>query len=365
MVKVVNPGLHQGKPFAEVRSAAFRLDSGKVISQHASIRIKVDTGYISHPSVIFNYNITNKKMLLTKGTEGLMRMPFSDNYHGVEIDVEQVIWDQNKPYIHFDMISNDKAAYVETNTFFKKFLFEKQQGALNHNPLEKMFYYVKNNGRAFNLNTYASAHNTEKKFLTQQMMDLADDGFIYYFPENDSIYVRDKLYSWNSNSLGGRDYDVLRFGSIIGSKSNITYNFNGHDLVMEGVRKFTFSDSQNVITIPKDQVLTIKKDKNLQFAGLIRAGRIDFYSKDFNFNYSNFQINNTTIDSMVIYYPDVNTNSLRKVESVLSNTYGRLLIDKSNNKSGLKDHPEYPIFIAEKGSEINYDRTSTHWNYLL
>ncbi|MCC6818229.1 MAG: hypothetical protein IT245_05015, partial [Bacteroidia bacterium] len=189
---------------------------------------------------------------------------------------------------------------------------------------------------------------------------LADDGFIYYFPENDSIYVRDKLYMWNSNAYGGRDYDVLRFGSVIAGKPNITYYFNSHDLVMQGVRKFTFSDSQNVVSIPHDQVLTIKKNKNLQFSGLIRAGRIDFFSKDFNFNYTNFQIDNTTIDSMVIYYPDVNTNSLRKVESVLSNTYGRILIDKPNNKSGLKDHPEYPIFIAEKGSEINYDRAATH-----
>ncbi len=352
--------LYKGKPFAEIKSKAFRLDSGKVISQHASVKIKVDTGFITHPSVIFNYNINTKKMLLNKGTEGLMRMPFSDNYHGVEIDVEQVIWDQKEPYIHFDMVSNDKAAFVETNTFFKKFLFEKVQGALNHNPLEKIFYYAKNNGRSFNLNAYASAINTEKKFLTQQIMDLADDGFLYYFPENDSIYIKDKLYSWNSNSLGGRDYDVLRFQSIIAGLPNITYNINGHDLVMQGVRRFTFSDSQNVLTVPKDQVLTIRKDKNLQFAGLIRAGRIDFYSKDFNFNYTNFQINNTTIDSMVIYYPDVNTNSLRKVESVLSNSYGRILIDKSNNKSGLKDFPEYPIFIAERGSEINYDRAATH-----
>lgn len=352
--------LYKGKPFVEVKSSAFRLDSGKVMSQHASIKIQVDTGFITHPNVIFNYNITKKKMILTKGEDGLMRMPFSDNYHGVEIDVEQVIWEQDKPYIHFDMISNDKAAYVETNTFFKKFLFEKQQGALNHNPLEKMFYYVKNNGRSFNLNAYAQSINTTKEFLKQQMMDMADDGFIYYFPENDSIYVRDKLYSWNSNSLGGRDYDVLRFGSVIAGMPNITYNFNGHDLVMQGVRRFTFSDSQNVLSIPKDQVLTIKKNKNLQFSGLIRAGRIDFYSKDFNFNYANFQINNTTIDSMVIFYPDENTNTLRKVESVLSNTYGRILIDKPNNKSGLKDHPEYPIFIAEKGSEINYDRAATH-----
>lgn len=353
--------LYQGKPFVEVSSAAFRLDSAKVMSQHASIRIKVDTGFITHPNVIFNYNIQKKKMILTKGVEGMMRMPFSDNYHGVEIDVEQVIWDQTQPYIDFDMRSSDRAAYVETNSFFKKFLFEKQQGALNQNPLDKMFYYCRQNGiRAFNLNDYAAAINSKKEYLTQLVMDMADDGFLYYYPDNDSIYVRDKLYNWNSNNTGGKDYDVLRFASVISAKPNITYNFNTHDLKMEGVRKFTFSDSQNVLTIPKDQLLIIKKNKNLHFSGLIRAGRIDFYSQDFNFNYSGFQINNTTIDSMVIYYPDVNTNSLRKVESVLSNTYGRILIDKSNNKSGLKDHPEYPIFIAERGSEINYDRAGTH-----
>lgn len=352
--------LFKGKPFVEVSSKAFRLDSNKVMSQHAAVKIKVDTGYITHPNIIFNYNIQSKKMILTKGTEGLMRMPFSDNYHGVEIDVEQVIWDQAKPEIDFDMISNDKAAYVETNSFFKQFLFEKQQGALSINPLEKMFNYVKRNGRSFNLNAYAASINTTKQYLTQQVMDLADDGFIYYFPENDSIYVRDKLFMWNSNAYGGRDYDVLRFASVIAAKPNITYYFNSNDLIMQGVRKFTFSDSQNVISMPKDQVLSIKKNKNLQFSGLIRAGRIDFYSKDFNFNYTNFQLDNTTIDSMVIYYPDVNTNSLRKVESVLSNTYGRILIDKPDNKSGLKEYPEYPIFIAEKGSEINYDRAATH-----
>ncbi len=358
--------LYKGKPMVEVKSLAFRLDSGKVMSQHASIRIKVDTGFITHPNIIFTYNITQKKMFLNKGVDGLMRMPFSDNYHGVEIDVEQVIWDQSQPYIDFDMISNDKAAYVETNTFFKKFLFEKQQGALNQNPLEKMFNWWKDpvrnptRTRTFHIETYAAGINSKTEYLQQQMMDMADDGFIYYNRVTDSIYIRDKLYNWVSNNTGGKDYDVLRFGSIIAGKPNITYNMLTHDLKMEGVRRFTFSDSQNVVTIPKDQLLTIKKNKALQFAGMIRAGRIDFYSKDFNFNYAGFQINNTTIDSMVIYYPDVNTGTLRKVESVLSNTYGRILIDSSNNKSGLKNYPHYPIFIAERGSEINYDRAGTH-----
>jgi hypothetical protein len=358
--------LYKGKPFVEVISDAFRLDSGKVMSQAASVRIKADTGFIYHPKVIFNYNIEKKKMTLNKGTNGLMRMPFADNYHGVEIDVEQVLWDQDKPYIDFDMISNDKTAYVETNTFFKKFLYESWQGALASNPIEKMFYYCRTNmngkklSRAFTIQDYATSIGSTKEYLEQQIIDMSDGGFLFYNRLNDSIYVRDKLYNWISNNGGGKDYDIIRFSSVIGGKPNLTFNLNSFDLKMEGVRKFTFSDSQNVVSMPKDQLVIIKKDKNLHFAGQMRAGRIDFYSKDFNFDYSQFMIQNTTMDSMVIFYPDLNSNALRKVQSVLSNTYGRILIDKPNNKSGLKNYAEYPIFIAERGSEINYDRAATH-----
>lgn len=353
--------LYKGKPFVEVISDAFRLDSGKVIGMESSVKIKVDTGYIYHPKISFNYNITKKKMVLTRGVNGLMRMPLTDNYHGIEIDVEQVIWDQSQPYMDFDMISNEKTAYIETNTFFKKFLFESWQGALAMNPLEKMFQYCRTNRiRKFTIQDYANNFGTTKENLTQQLMDLADGGFLFYNRQNDSIYVRDKLYNWISNNSGAKDYDIIRLSSVISAKPNITYMFNTSELKMEGVRKFTFSDSQNVVSIPKEQLVIIKKDKNMHFSGMVRAGRIDFFSKDFNFDYALFQINNTTIDSMVIYYPDLNTNALRKVESVLSNTYGRILIDKPNNKSGLKNHPEYPIFIAERGSEINYDRAATH-----
>lgn len=353
--------LFNNKPLVEVSSESFRLDSGQVKSRAASIRIKTDTGYIYHPKVLFNYDITKKKMIVFKGTEGLMRMPFTDNYHGVEIDVEQVIWDQKSPYIDFDMISNERAAYVETNTFFKKLLFEGWQGALSQNPLDKLYWFCKDRKtRRFTIQDYANHLGKDKKFIEQQIMDLADGGFIYYNKLNDSIYARDKMYYWQSNNTGGRDYDIIRFSSIIGARANISLNLNSHELKMEGVRKFTFSDSQNVIAAPKDQTVIINKNKGLHFAGMIRAGRIDFHSKDFNFDWNSFQIKNTTMDSMVIYYPDLNTNALKKVESVLSNTYGRILIDKPNNKSGLKNYAEYPIFIAERGSEINYDRSSTH-----
>src|SRR5690606_18608135 len=166
-------------------------------------------------------------------------------------------------------------------------------------------------------------------------------------------------FMWNSSAYGGSDYDVIRFNSVIAAKPNITYSVKTGDLVMQGVRRFTFSDSQNVVVIPTNQVISIKKDKNVTFGGMIRAGRIDFYAQNYNFNWQEFRMDNTTIDSMVIYYPDENTKSLRKVRSVLSNTYSRILIDKPNSESGLKDYPEYSIVIAERGSEINDDRALT------
>ncbi len=353
--------LHKGKPFVEIKSDAFRLDSGKVVSQQASIKIKADTGYISHPRCIVTYNIAKQKLQINKGTIGLMLMPFSDNYHGVEIDVDQVLWDQNKDFVDFDNIANDKAAKIETNTFFKKLAFEQIQGALGMNPLDKIFNYCKTQKvKTFNINDYAASYGQEKANLQQQFMDLSDAGFMFYDTKTDSVYIKDRLYNWVSNNLGGKDYDVIRLSSVIAAKPNVTYSIGTNELKIEGVRKFNYSDSQNVIAVPTNQLVIFKKNKNMHYAGLTRAGRIDFYSKDFNFNWSKFQIENTTMDSMVIFYPDLNTNALRKVESVLSNTYGRILIDKPNNKSGLKNFAEYPIFIAERGSEIHYDRAGTH-----
>ncbi len=353
--------LYKGKPLVELKSEAFKLDSGNVLSLHTDLKIKVDTGFITHPNCIINYNIKKKRLTVTKGSEGLMRMPFSDNYHSVEIDVERIIWGQDSAYIDFDNISKDKAAKVETNTFFKKITYETKQGALALNPLDKIFGYCRTfKLRSFHINDYAANFNQQKANLQQQFMDLSDDGFLYYNTVTDSVYVRDKLFNWVSSNLGGKDYDVIRLSSVIAAKPNVTYNIGTNELKVEGVRKFNYSDSQNVIAVPTNQLVIFQKNKNMHYAGLTRAGRIDFYSKDFNFNWRSFQIANTTMDSMVIFYPDLNTNALRKVESVLSNTYGRILIDKPNNKSGLRNYAEYPIFIAERGSEINYDRGNTH-----
>ena len=62
----------------------------------------------------------------------------------------------------------------------------------------------------------------------------------------------------------------------------------------------------------------------------------DFYSKDFNMEYAPFMVRDTYFDSMVLYYPDEMTGSMRKIQSVLTDLFGTLEFDYPKNKSGLK-----------------------------
>ena len=99
----------------------------------------------------------------------------------------------------------------------------------------------------------------------------------------------------------------------------------------------------------------------MSFGGKVTAGKFDFYAKDFNFDYFNFEISSDKIDEMVIFTKDLSGKpGLIAVKSVLRDINGTLEIDKSNNKSGLESFPEYPRFTSKKGAIIAYDKKSIH-----
>ena len=127
---------------------------------------------------------------------------------------------------------------------------------------------------------------------------------------------------------GLRNYDIIRLNSVISARSNASLNLLNDEVTVQGVRRFNFSDSQNVIAVPTEQTVVIKANRTLAFGGMIRAGRFDLFSKDFEFDYENFATKPTTIDSMRLYYPDED-GKMRRVNSVLSNLYGVLEIGQS------------------------------------
>jgi hypothetical protein len=340
------------------RSENFTIKESQLKSLKTEITIYTDSGNIYHPMMQFNFNIGKELLVLTRGKEGIEQAPLYDTDHNLEIWVDQVIWKLDEPRINLDMLMNEDIARFESANFYREFNYEKIMGMLSYHPLTKMSKYCTDNRKwEFTLGEYASSIGSKKENLKQQIIMLNDEGFIYFDPVTEKIRVKEKLINYVRNHYKIADYDVIRFSSVIGARPNAYLNLINYDLVLEGVRAFRFSDSQQVAAIPSEQKVTIKNNRRLIFGGRVTAGRFDFFGAEFDFEYERFSITSQLIDSMKIFYPDtLEGNFLIPVKTVLRDLNGELLIDKPNNKSGFKDYPDYPIFSSRGRSVIAYDK---------
>ncbi len=354
---------YKKKPRVIARSQHFSLKENKIVSRAAEVTINTDSGEIFHPKINFNLNLENKVLLLTRGKEGLQQAPFFNSDHEVEIYVDQVIWRLDLPKIEFDMVGEDSRAIVESANFYKEVRYERiPRGMLKYHPLSKMRdFVITYRMREFTFTEYANWMGSKQTYLRPQIVELADLGYIFFNPDTDSIKVRKKLDHAVLSHMKLVDYDVIRFSSVISARSNGFLNLINNTFVLEGVRAFRFSDSQSVYAFPHEQKVILKNKRRMQFGGQLTAGKFDFYAERFDFDYYNFDINSDHIDSMRIYVEDfTGANRLVAVKSVLRDINGTLEIDKSTNKSGIEDYPEYPRFTSRKGAKIAYDKKSIH-----
>ena len=354
---------YKNKLKLKAESQSFVVRDNKITSQKTAVTIFTDSGTIYHPMLKLNFNMADTLMVLNRGEEGLERSPFFDNDHAIEFYVDKVRWKLGQPKIDFSMNTKDGTARFESANYYRDFNYEKLQGLLNYHPVNKMqAYCIQTKKREFTLDEYAAWMGSSPDKLKNQIIDLADNGFLYYNPNNGKIKVKRKIFDYVNAHFKLKDYDVIRFRSIIGGRPNSYLNLINNNFVIEGVTAFNFSDSQTVTAYPHEQTLNIKNRRNIDFGGRLTAGWFDFYSEKFNFDYGQFKIHSDKIDSMRLYYPDsVNGNTLLPVTSLLKDISGTIYIDKPNNKSGTDtSNGEYPIFVSEKPSKISYQKNSIY-----
>ena len=195
------------------------------------------------------------------------------------------------------------------------------------------------------------------------LLYLSNLGFITYNYEAKSFEVKDKLLNWVKASGGIIDYDVLGFFSQVKSQSNATLSLLNYDLKIKGVNKINLSDSQEVFIYPSRKEITVKKNRDFDFNGTVQAGRFDIMGSNFSFKYDEFKIDMPIVDSLRIYAETGRKNKygqadIKPVKTLISNIKGDLLIDKPNNKSGVKPAHEYPIINSYEKSFVYYDRKS-------
>lgn len=372
-------------------SKSFVLTKDKVTSESSAITIYLDKDSVYHPYLSLNFDIKEKKLTCIRGDDGVQRTPISDTYHVIDMYFEQLIWKIDEPRMEMGLLVGNSQGETDftSASFFKQYIYEKLQGMETTHPLILIKDFLRKlNGitrddqgksytiRDFSCDQLASFMHITSEQLRPYLVQLATGGFIIYDTGTDHVTVKDRLFQYITNRAGFTDYDVLNFHSVTPTgKSNATLNLLNNELTIKGVNFIQLSDSQNVIIEPKPNEIVLKKNRDFSFAGVVHAGRFDFFGKEFSFEYDKFKVNLNNVDSLRLkvesFTPDdYGKYPLVKVKTVIEDINGELLIDHPQNKSGVKkivkanaNNPgpdvstsKYPIFNSFKESFVYYDK---------
>ncbi len=355
---------YKNKPTFIATSQNFTMKPDKITSGSAAITLYYEKDSIYHPGLEFKYIVKDRELALVRNDEGASKSPYYDSYHRLTLFFDALYWKIDDPLIQMKMISasGESKASFESYNFYRDYLFRSMQGVSETNPLYTMKHLSERmKSREFLGIDLAHFMHISLENIRSFLLDLSTKGYLSYNMNTDVIVLKDKLFYYISAREGKSDYDVIQFESTILGKPNAKLSLLDFTLDINGVKRIFLSDSQNVNIYPKDQEIKVLKNRDFKFAGLVKAGRFDFYGKEFAFDYDNFKIDLKNVDSLRLKVPGDTADANGRipdirVKSVLQNITGDLMIDNPANKSGVKDFPEYPIFNSKKDSYVFYDR---------
>jgi len=357
---------YKGKTVMAVVSKSFIFKKDLIIGQNAAVTIRIDSDSIFHPGLLFKYYAAKGEVQLLRNGEGMSNSPWFNTYHMVDMDVELLTWKISEPKLDFGTLRGGelRPSVFESVGYYSGERYRFLQMMDKEHPFVLIARYARKiKSDEFTSGEYCDYINMPYSQVKQQLMQLSYLGVISYNEDNELIKVKKRLYTYLNASFGKTDYDVISFISKSGSPVNASFSLLTYDLKITGVPKITLSDSQNVFIYPLDGKLLLKKNRDFEFEGKVRAGLFDFFGKKFNFNYDFFKIDLNSIDSLIIWvksneYDELSRQLLVRVKTVITDVTGDLLIDDPLNKSSIKKFPEYPVFNCKRNSYVYYDKPS-------
>lgn len=353
-----------GKKFMEIAARAFAMSKDRVVANPGSVKLFMEKDSIYHPGLSFTYQVDKKTVTIIRGDDGLQKTPYSNSFHKYDMYFEQLVWKIDEPLLTMGFLPNNfqGEAYFESTDFYNSDRAAAIRGNESVSLTQKLNEYYLANGKApFTAVDFAKYIKYLAVDLRPILFKMAILGVIYYDPESDMITVRQRMFDYMANAKHNRDYDILTLHSVIPGKENATLNLLNWDLTVHGVKNVLLSDTQKVFMFPTEKDIVLKKNRNMEFSGVVASGKFEFHGKDFVFDYDMFKVKMKTIDSIKIYVeayePDVNGNiPFKKVQTVIENANGELRIDAPKNKSGWGKAPTYPAFQSFKESYSFYDK---------
>ncbi len=354
------------KDFLFARAKTFIIRKDRITSPKASITMYWEEDSIFHPGLEVKFNVETQELALLRGQEGLSRTPYFDSFHKLDMYVESMYWKMDEQKMDLKMITGggENKALFESANFYDEFRYARLQMMDDVHPLVKIKRYAEQRDtNLLNVSDLAGYFRIDETNVRQMLMGLSTMGFLAFKLDEDQVVIQDRLFDYINARGGKTDYDVLQFNSIIKQYDNATLSLLNFDLLIRGVAEIFLSDSQNVYIYPKEQEVTVKKNRDFDFDGKVVAGRFDIFGNEFDFVYDEFKLNLDQVDSLRMKVPTGELDAqereiLARVKTVLQDLHGEVLIDHPNNKSGLQDFPQYPIFNSLKDSYVYYNSRS-------
>ncbi len=361
---------YKGKRLFSAYAELFKSEDKKLFSPKAAVALYFNQkDSISHPAV--NLKVKDTEISLTRFAKGAGHRPFYISYQKMFTTSNSLIFNAEDTIINFYSKEGNDAIFKSLD-YFTKADFEKLRMHDKANPLLLLKKYSDKLGdRSFFAKDYAAHIRQDPVEVKNRLIGLWHQGFLEYNSENEYVTLNQKLFDNILYFFEKKDYDVINIlskgvrmqqNTSISSYKNAALNLKSNTLQLYGVEQVVLSQRNKIGFVPAKKTLEITANRDILFAGRLRAGLTDFYGKNFRFNYKDYNIGIEKADSLIFR---VWENGLKEAKdderptfltSVIEGVTGTLEIDSVNNKSGAKANALFPKLICSDTSYVFYDK---------
>ncbi len=372
----------QGEKKFTARAAEMVFEPGGIVSEKTSINIHQGYDSIVHQSVRMKYTYggdSTQQLLLQKDKGDMRYAPYTSTFFNIDFSADMLRWDlwSDSLNLQIEGARNTVPLIIESIDYYDPEDYRLLKGVgFSFHPLGLVASYaLKNNVREFYSGDVAMSSRINPPEIKQAIQFLRQKGLINYNDRTDLIQIKQKAMDIFLAHEGEEDYDNLKIHSVTAQHPNATINFKNRNMIVRGVEEFDLSDSLNVHIIPDSSIITILKNRDIQFDGTVSAGNFEITGKGFTLKYDSFFISLAHIDSINFYVIEKNARGQevrRKMNNAMvgadstaaaaagmgndASSSGTLFISRANNKSGKLDLPGYPRLDATSGGMIYFDR---------
>lgn len=357
--------IKEGKLQAHFQSKKILFEKNKISSDLASFTVYLESDSIVHQGLKIVWDTTTNFVQAYKQPKAtLVSTKYVDSYHKMTIDADAMRWFVNEGKMDFYILSGKRVvpAIIESFDFYDLKLLPSLSGSYGFNPMVVLNNYLKTNGHKQTfLGNLATFTKKDIELIKNIYLELKQKDLVNIAPD-ETIEISKKGQHYLNAIAGKKDYDNFLIPSYYitnakDSTANISLNFDTKKLIINGVSKFSISDSLQTSFTPSNGKVEIGKDRNFKVNGLFESKNYKFKGTEFEFDYDRFALTMNKIDAITfIPQKQIGKNKAQEVGGNLKYESGTIFINRPNNKSGKVQAPEYPKLSIQTGLTVYFDQ---------